>query len=320
MIGSLKPAQRKTSPRALPGGHNTGVQGRTVHRAADAPPPRALLFTKDEFDAAGELGLSDRGRRAADDNLPMLVAKIAGTSGADALCMDACVLTKQALARGDRDAARHAVALLDQLVAQPGAVYDAQAKSVRRALVQIANAPARHAPRLRDARAVLANLVTTIGRGKEPSAGDARAARAAVDNPKAYVTRDSDVGDFRTKGAHVHVRVDGRDLEIALSVEKKAQVVDKAPAHPHLFVPLDDDSRVLRFELVRTLSSDRATAAQGHKAIGLVAMRLLTDGGFRHQLQQEISGALIAARSVHSTSQQLPGAKRLERLLASLSA
>jgi hypothetical protein len=228
------------------------------------------------------------------NNLYAAATRAVGKSGADGLGATISQTAQTALRSGDRDAARKAIRTIDELASKPGAQYTPDLKALRRKLTNVANAPAPKVARPNRAAS------DVFGNGGAVPAARATAAREAVSNPKAFVTGTNSIGDFRSKGAHVHVKVGGKDIEVSIKGVRKP-----------------DGSLGIDTGIVATNGSKGATVKQLEEAQRLLRDRLTSDGGFRTQLHRELSNAIQVAGKEAKPTQQLPAAKLLERALNS---
>jgi hypothetical protein len=212
----------------------------------------------------------------------------AGTAARDAVA--------RALKSKNPADARAALEELAQFAGAHGA-RNPELKSLRRQLEglatpRVATRPARTAAR--------ANPVDVFADGARLDGKRlARLRLEDVDGARAFVTHGR-LGDFAQKGAHVHARVGGVDVEVALAGRKAA-----------------DGSLRLSTSMVQTESLKRLSAPQTAEAMALVRQRLATDPAYRKGLLDAVSDALAVAAREGSRSQILPGARLLEKALKS---
>jgi len=192
--------------------------------------------------------------------------------------------------------ARAALEQLTQFAGAHGA-KNPELKSLRRQLEGLATPRVAALPVRAAARA---NPVDVFADGvKIDGKRLARMRLEDVQGAKAFVTQGR-LGDFAQKGAHVHVRVGGVDVEVALAGRKAA-----------------DGSLRLSTSMVQTESLRRLNATQTAEAMALVRQRLATDPAYRRGLLDAVSDALAVAARDGSRSQVLPGARLLEKALRS---
>lgn len=129
---------------------------------------------------------------------------------------------------------------------------------------------------------------------KNKALKDARSADVA--NPKAFVKGTT--GDFFKKGAHVHVKVGGREVEVTLKGNKDGGIdFDRAES-----------------------SGNRGTVGDDvyKTAENAIRLRIAKDPKFREKLRSEIEAALEAATHKSTEQGQVPGAERLLAILKRL--
>jgi hypothetical protein len=202
----------------------------------------------------------------------------------------------KALASKNPADARTALDSLAQFAGTTGG-KTAEMKALRRQLETIATP---RAPRAARAAAPTANPVDVFANGRSVDAKRlAKMGLDRVDNARAFVTHGK-LGDFAQKGAHVHVRIGGTDVEVALAGKKTAAGLR------------------LDTSMVRTASLDRIDAHAAQQAQDLVRQRLATDPAYRAGLLKAVEEALKVARKDNVSSGVLDGARLLEKALKSV--